>query len=458
VKAERFPADPAFPHLEIAGDNELMRKVFQQHLPALDDEIYHIKECRLSRVRYRRRSRCVLQYTLRIAESASGYEQIQWVTGVMYAGDVTRRKWEELQLLDSGRIPEVFSTFEPIFFIPDLGMLVEVFPYDRRLPSLPTIMAGPLPELEPLLLNRFGPGNWQTEAWNVEPVRHRAELGATLRLTVQAREDATGRMEERRFYAKVYHDDGGERTYKALRAMWERTGGGEEFTVGRPVAYLDDLRTLLQEEILGTPLRDILLSGEDATPAVKKAAVALAAMHLDRVPAPRYHRPQNEVAVLERIGRLLQWACPHLGAEVEQTVSTAVEGLQDAPTAPTHRDLKLDHILLDGDRPGLIDLDGFAEADPILDVASVLAHLTAMPFRFPHLREDRWQAAMRTFAEEYFAHAPRTWRYRLPANRAGALLKVAAGFFRRQESHWPDKIATLVGEASACLADASDYP
>jgi hypothetical protein len=74
-----------------------MREVFQQHLPALDDKIYHLKECHLSRVRYRRGSRCVLQYTLHIAETATGYEQIQWVTGVMYAGDIARTRASTLQ-------------------------------------------------------------------------------------------------------------------------------------------------------------------------------------------------------------------------------------------------------------------------------------------------------------------------------------------------------------------------
>jgi hypothetical protein len=56
------------------------------------------------------------------------------------------------------------------------------------------------------------------------------------------------------------------------------------------------------------------------------------------------------------------------------------------------------------------------------------------------------------FAEEYFAHVPRTWHDRLPFHYAGALLEVAHGFFRRQAPDWPGRIAGLVEEARDSLA------
>ena len=189
-------ADPSFPQLQVAGDPESMRGVFQRHLRPLNNKAYQVRDCRLSRIRYRRGERCVLQYTLRLAEADTGSERIQWVTGVMYADDKTRRKWEKLRVSYPKENSEIISTFEPFSFIPDLGMLVQVFPYDRRLPTLPLLIAGPLPELESPLLARFGSGNWRTEVWNVEPVRYRAGLGAALRLTVQGQDDATGRRME----------------------------------------------------------------------------------------------------------------------------------------------------------------------------------------------------------------------------------------------------------------------
>jgi streptomycin 6-kinase len=266
---------------------------------------------------------------------------------------------------------------------------------------LPLVMPGPSPRLERPLLASFGPGDWHTEAWKVVLIRYRAELAATLPFTVQARDDTVGRTDERRFYAKVYRDEGGERTYRALQTLRNRADeDNEKFTVAAPIAYVSELKILLQEETLGTSLQEIIVQEGDASPAVRKAAEALAALHLEHIPRPQRHPLPNEVAALERTETILRWACPHLGAEIEETVGTVVASLEEVPQAPTHRDLKLDHILLDGDRPSLVDLDNFAAADPVLDVANVLAHLKSMRFRFPLTLEDSWSTAAQAFAEE----------------------------------------------------------
>src|SRR5215212_494476 len=229
-----------------------MRGVFADYLRPLRGGTYRITDCRLSRVRYRRGTRCVLQYTLRLADSDAGHERIQWVTGVMYAKDRTRHKWEKLQASYRREVPDGSSAFEPFAFIPDLGMLVEVFPYDRRLPSLPLVMAGPPPELEPLLLASFGPGDWRVEAWNIEPVRYRDQGAAVLRYTAKARNAATGGRREKSFYAKVYRHEKGEQTYQTLRALRSQAGAnGEGFTVVRPLAYLSDLRASSSRELRG---------------------------------------------------------------------------------------------------------------------------------------------------------------------------------------------------------------
>lgn len=449
-------SDPSLPQLQIASDPGQMLEVFRRHLRPLTKKAYRIQDCLLSRVRVRYRRagpRCVLQYTLHIVETETGRERSQWVTGVIYAKDRSDRIWQKLRAADPVQeFPGVFLTFEPVSFIPDLRMLVQVFPYDRRLPTLPLLMAGPSPDLEPLLLTRFGPGDWRVEAWNIEPIRYRAELGAVLQYTVQTRDAATYRREEKRFYVKVYRGEEGEQTYRVLQALWERADAkGEGFTVGRPIAYLSGLHILVQEEAPGTSLREVLLQGRGTASAVRQVARALAVFNQDDVVTARHHLLQDEVAVLERVGKLLQWSCPHLKEEVEAIVGAVATGLEEVPLGPTHRDLKTDHILLDGDRVVFIDLDSFAGADPVLDPAALLANLAALPSLFP-LSQRRVRTAARVFTEEYFAHVPRAWRSRLPLHYAGAVLKVAVGFFQRQEPRWPEKIAAMVEEARNSLA------
>ncbi len=461
VRAEPSPADPSLPQLEVVTDPELMREVLQRHLWPLDGKTYEVRECRIPYSLHREGFRCLVHYDLRLAEPGTGREWSQLVTGVMYAGGKTRRIWEELRQSETGRgtAGGASPIFEPFSYIPDLDMLVQVFPYDHRLPALPLLMAGPPPDLEPLLLARFGPGDWRAEAWDVEPVRYRATQRAALRLTARARETATGRVEERRFYAKVYLGGekganlGGEQTYQVLRELWDKaSAGGAGFTVGRPIAYLSDLRTLLQEEVPGTTLGRVLHQEEEAIPAVRKTARALAALHLNDVVVPQRRRLRDEVARLERASKLLRSACPHLGPRIEEIVGAVVAGLEEVPLAPTHGDLKPPHILLNGDSIALIDLDKFAMADPVLDVVDLLVSLDRVSRRASLPHDHYPQVVVQAFVEEYFAHVPEAWRVRLPLHYAGNALKKAALALRHQSPGWPDKVEAFLKEAEDSLA------
>ena len=141
VIVEPFSADPAFPGLQSSGDPDSMRRLFEEHLRPVGETAYSIRDCRLSRVRYRKGRRCVLQYVLSLSHPATGVERTQWVTGVMYTGGKSRRKWEKL-LKSPPEMPGADPVFEPFAFVPELDMLVEVCPYDRRLPGLPILVGG----------------------------------------------------------------------------------------------------------------------------------------------------------------------------------------------------------------------------------------------------------------------------------------------------------------------------
>jgi hypothetical protein len=436
-----------------------MREVFQRHLWPPGENAYLVRECLISGIRYRRGKRCLLQYTLRLEEPATGRERDQWVTGTMYPGDRTRRRWEKLRQTKPAREvtkTEMLGAASPaLSYLADPEMLVQVFPYDHQLEALPLLIVGPTPELEPVLLAAFGEGEWRTEAWDTEPVQYQPESKATLRFTVRARDATSGRSEERRFYAQVYPNEvRAEQTHRVLRALWDKAGGegDTDFIGARPIAYLSGHRTLLQEEVPGTPLLDLLLHREhEAVPAIRRAARALASLHLGHVDTPRRHSLRDEVADLEGSGEILKWACPHLRPDIENVIDAVVARLQEVPPAPTHLDFAFDHIMVEGDRLALIDLDSLAEADPVLDVAIVLSHLTNYSL-MSALHRDRAREAARVFVEEYFACVPEAWHARLPLLYADSVIQAAAGIFTTQQPNWPGRIELLVAKAKDSLA------
>jgi hypothetical protein len=446
--------DGSFPQLKVVTDPELMWEVLQKHLLPLGEEAYEVRECRIPYRHHRDGFRWVVHYDLRLAERNTGQERSQLVTGVIYVGDKTRRTWKEVQRTKAGRkFPGVSPAFEPFSYIADLDMLVQVFPYDHRLPGLPLLMAGPPPEIEALLLDRFGPGEWRAEAWDIEAIRYRAAQRAALRLTVRARDAVTDRVEERRFYAKVYNrEEGGAQSYQLLRKLWNKANTeGADLTVGRPIAYLSDLQTLLQEETPGTNLRRILRQEEEAIPAVRRVAGALAALHLLDVTMPRQRSLSDEVVKLERAAEFLISAYPHLRPKIEEILANVVAGLEEVPLAPIHGDLKPGHILLNGDSVALIDFDNAVGADPVTDVAQLLFAIDRMTHH-SSLSHDNSQAFARAFVEEYFSHVPEAWRARLPFIYAGDILKKAASSYRRQEPGRFDNVEALLEQARDCLS------
>jgi len=451
VCLDGFPRDPDFPQLETATDPRVMLQVFRRHLKPVPGKAYRIEECVPFRFRCRQStSRCVLQYTLRVADSSSGRRWDQWVTGVVYAAaGEAERLWRELRAADpSPEIPEQWLAFEPVAFIPDLQMLVQVFPYDRKLGNLRLVLGGALgDELEPRLMADLEPGRWRTEQRTIEPTRYRTELGAALRYTLRVRDPLTAQSETRRCYLKVYRNERGAETFHLLQALTDKAGaGGGPYGVVRPIVYVRELRTLALEEARGPALQQILLHGGDSSAALRAVARAVAAFNQDELPLTEGHSLADQLADVHRAASLVQWACPDLRTQVEALTAAVESGLTEVLPAPIHRDLKADHIFVSGDRVCFIDLDSVVLGDPVRDPAHLVAHITAR-VGLDALPADEARRAADVFVDEYLAHVPAGWRRQFPLHCAGALIEVAGGIFKRQEPRWPEKVAAAVAEA-----------
>src|SRR5207247_7634953 len=101
---------------------------------------------------------------------------------------------------------------------------------------------------------------------------------------LQARDATTGRAETLRCFVKVYRNDHGEPTFELLKSLGERAErGATRYSVVRPVAYRQDLRTLVLEEAPGTALLQLLREGHTPAAPLSMTYRALAAFHPDDV-------------------------------------------------------------------------------------------------------------------------------------------------------------------------------
>lgn len=447
-----FPVDPRFPQLEVAGNPGRMLEVFRAHLKPVPGKAGTILDCTPYRFRcLQSLSRCVLQYTLRVIEPGSGRQWDQWVTGLIYADpSEAQRIWQQMQASrPAPETPERWRTFAPVSFVPKLDMVVEVFPYDRRLPQLARVLDSALHRLEPLLLARLGPGRWRAESRTIEPARYRTEMGAVLRLTLSARDAETGRGDTLRCYLKVYRNERGAETFERLQSWTQNPRPG--YSLVRPIAYLDDLRTLVLEEAPGASLRDALLNGRDPVATVRRVARAVAAFHRDRLDTARIYSAAAQRDGLRLASSLVQWACPMKRAMIAGVGAVVGASLRDAPPETLHGDLVTDHVFLSGDEVVFVDTDSVARGDPVRDPAFLFASITRT-LSLDSVPLEKALAVARAFHQEYFQHAPAEWRSRFRLHCASAFIEAAADTFRCQEPRWRERVDEMALNARQALA------
>lgn len=401
--------------LQMAQDPNVMREILERHLQSPQGPGIRIRQCEVDYLRGGDGARLAVQYRLRLEELETGRESDRVVSGLSYGPGRTLGVWKSLGVsAQSPGVGESTMPLPPFSYLSDLDLLIQVFPFDYQLPGLATVMAGPPAEFLPPILAVFGAGSWQVVAWEVEPVRYRVDQRATLRLRVQARDSETGRSEERWFYIKVFRDrTEGQRGYASHRALAEAVAAaGTPFMVAEPVVYVEDLSLLAQSELAGTSLHTILRQLSDALPAVRAAARAVAALHQLPLAAATVVPMFDQVARVKSGAERIRSIRPDLALDVDRLIEAMLHGDEEEPR-PIHGDLTLGHVLLDGERVGLIDFDLLAAGDPLRDVTTFAIHLAKTRSRVKKGRDPAGET-MRAFIDEYLVHAPEAWRARLP--------------------------------------------
>jgi hypothetical protein len=456
IRGQAFPAHPHFPQLKTACDPASMLEIFRANLRPTDEKV-QIQACAPVKLRLRNSgARCLLQYVLRLVGS-NGTRSNAWVTCVIYAQPGEAEKaWTEQSAADSLRtIPASLLAFEPLALIPDLQMLVQVFPHDRLIPNLPAVVGGPWPELERLLLHSLGPGQWRLDQQTVEPLRYLAGDTAVLRYTLTFQNPAEAARQIKRFYVKVYRTRHGADVFRLLRSAREEHGsGGEQFAVVEPLTYCAERRCLVLHEAPGRSLQEVLLGPGDPLRAVRGVALALAAFHQSGIPATSRRSAEEQVGFLNRAAELLCWACPASSGLITALVEEVGAGLGDVPAVPIHWDLKSDHIFIGPDRVLFVDLDTVCLGDPARDPAHLAAHI-ACRIDLPHLPAQLARSCAQGLVEEYFAHVPDSWREQFNLQYVIAALEAACGLFKRQESGWPERAAAAIEEAGRALSNGA---
>lgn len=436
--------DPDLPGLAIAFNEaritETLRRQFQSPSSRCDQRGSSFR-CRIVRVRHRPGVRAVIQYEWTWPGNATFPPASVNVTGYLNRGEKAVGAFKKLQ--DEATIELGPLTLPAVTYLSDLKLLLLAYPYDRNLPSLREAVRE-LPTIHSEALGRETGGPLSVNFIDsIKTVRYRAGLGATLRYQCRVPQASTCYC---KFYATV---EDAQTTWHLLSNLRAMPHGAE--LVCQPVSYCSHTQSILLKEAKGTTLDELLDRG-DGMEAVRRLAESLEHFQRSRVLELRTHTAERQQLNIERAVGRLQTAVPQATSLLHHLRSWAMNA-PDQPLVLSHRDLKLEHIFIDGDRVTLIDWDSTALAHPLLDVAMVVARLWARAATCSsHVITSHYLDAARQFLQHYVAIVPIDDPTAYTSYLAGAVLEVALGFFGRQEPNWQQTIEDLLQRTASYLA------
>jgi len=445
VEQKNYLNDPQLPYLSLALDGNIVRHFCRALIS--DNVAASISRCRVARVRLRRAQRCIIQYELTL-RLAGGSEQTHWLVGYQYASRKKfRARANQLKRLTAGRHP--VDGLLPGIVIGEIRLLLQRFPFDRRLPALVSFHFNIERVISDHLADLLGSNDWQLECLDTRLSRWRVGLSAVLRLDLELKHRHSGESRRHRLFAKL--DATATDTGLRSRLEQSRCDGKLPFELAPILLSVPQQGFSIQASADGLALETLLLDGEAKMEDARRVANVLAGWHTTGEPLQNRYSKGHFEAVLERSVRVLANATPSCSLRLERLAQRIGKRMNHGVYCPAHLDLKPEHIFFCADRITLIDIESAADADPMIDIAILYA-------RMHHARAlyDLPDTASRFFALQlmctYYSLVPSIWWRNFSVCYAWALLKLAVHLFVCQRPDWSDWILRFVTEAELAIS------
>ena len=343
--------DDALPGLRIVADEALFTGAMSEALARAGRFYGRLASVRIVRIRHRQGERAILQ-----AEFVfDGPQEAALPASIwLFAGNKAERRAKV-----TGEQPLNAPVYEPTS-----AALVYFFPADPYVPELAEFVSDPDRFQEQLL-----PGYGETVG-GPEVARFRPGIGATFKWRV-----ADGRCA----YVKIQKDSDAQTSAIMLEEL-RSAASGTSFSVPRPLGFAPEINAFAMEEVTGEIFGHALAgaSRREALAITEKALDGLSDLHACAI-APRQRKDRlHFVSRALAAAQVIAGVEPDAGDRAHALADYAARANVPLAAAPTHCDIKLEHIALGG-KVVFLDLDSLALADPLYDYAmlSIRARVAA---------------------------------------------------------------------------------
>jgi hypothetical protein len=289
-------------------------------------------------------------------------------------------------------------------------LLLQVFPWDYRLPTLPQCLdttrvrrAVPALEVTASTVKAYRPGMRCQIAYDTQS-------GGKVfgKVAVERRGDGYSFRTQQRLYAAL-------------------SSRRPAVAIPEPLDYVEPLRLTVVAAVEGTSLHDLADAARQQFPEARAAARAIGELHsLGAIIDDRIYGTADEMDLVTKWVGLAQQLFPELASAFDARLHALIAAKPEnaEPRAVLHRDFHDKQILFrEGAVPVLLDMDTAASGDPELDIGNFCAHL-----RLRAIQHDRRELCERL--EEAFlgAYPHRFDLHRMEWYRRAALLRLACNY------------------------------
>jgi len=169
-------------------------------------------------------------------------------------------------------------------------------------------------------------------------------------------------------------------TYRIYRDLWRQgfsDASGDGVSIPEPLGMIPEFHMWFQRKVPGALAGDLLhLPG--GVKLAGRIADAVHKLHLSNIPTPRHHTMQAELDVLHKRLAVVAESRPEWAARLEDLLAFCDRlgaSVPEPEPSRVHRDLYQDHVIVNGRRLYVLDLDLYARGDAAVDAGNFLAHL-----------------------------------------------------------------------------------
>jgi Phosphotransferase enzyme family len=336
-------SDDSLPGLRTIASDKLFLPALTHALSQTGCNYGPIASMRVVRVRHRKGERAIIHAEFDIH---SPEEKVLPASIWLRSGEMAARRGRKAGAGQAKGAPVV----EPLS-----GALIYFFPSDPYVPEIAAFVSNPQRYGTSLLEGLTLPAN------TPELARFRPGIGATFRWGTPGTPGA---------YVKIQKESDARTAFDLLKDM--RAASAEtSFSVPEPIGLSEEINAFAMEEVAGDTLRQRLASESPSGAGAGAVSVlhALKDLHkcalVPRLRKDRAHFINRAQSAARRIGEIEPRLANHADALAGHIAGFEVQ----LDEGPAHCDIKLEHIVFSQQTVTFLDLDSFALADPLFDLA-----------------------------------------------------------------------------------------